>query len=99
MTFNSTESPSGKQSATTERLGTVFAYASLGCTLLFWVEFALSRVPGVPGQNLTGFQWFKIMAVAVVLAVAAIPLRSKLWKLSLPVAIAMFLFIMYVMGT
>ena len=52
-----------------------------------------------PLENLTGFQWLKIMAVAVIFAGIPTALRSKLWRLALPVALVMFFFVMYVMGT
>jgi len=49
--------------------------------------------------NLTGFQWFKIMGVSLAMAIVAAVLRSKLWKLALPVSVVMFFFIWYVMVT
>jgi hypothetical protein len=49
--------------------------------------------------GLTGFQWFKFMGVALALAIVGAVLRSKHWKIALPVSAVMFFFTMYVMGT
>jgi len=56
-------------------------------------------IPAAPKVNLTGFDWFKIMAAAVILSVAAAACRAKLWKVALPVALVMFFLAMYIMGT
>ncbi len=79
--------------------GNAFAYASLFCSAFFWINFASYYVPHAPKLNLTGFDWFRIMAVAVILSGASVACRAKLWKLALPVALLMFFFVMYVMGT
>jgi hypothetical protein len=79
--------------------GNGFAYASLSCSAFFWINFAFYYVPGAPKLNLTGFDWFRIMAVAVILSGASVACRAKPWKLALPVALVMFFFVMYVMGT
>jgi hypothetical protein len=99
MLVHPTKLTADDRSTFAKRLANTFAYLSLLCSISFLVEGALSRVHGVPGQNLTGFQWFKIMAVAVVLAVTSFALGSKLWKLALAAALAIFLLVMYVMGT
>jgi hypothetical protein len=80
-------------------VGHVFAYGSLLCSAFFWIDFAFYYIPRAPQLNLTGFDWLRIMAVAVILSGAAAACRAKLWKLALPVALAMFFFVLYVMGT
>jgi hypothetical protein len=65
----------------------------------FWLALAFSFVPGVPRTNLTGFQWLKIVAVAVLLAGVGAALRSRLWRIAVPLALVTFFLVMYVMGT
>lgn len=80
-------------------LGDISAYISLSLCTAFWIDFALHFIPGLPLPDLTGFQVFKIMGVAVLLAVGALFSGSRLWKLALPFALVMFFFTMYVMGS
>jgi hypothetical protein len=80
-------------------LGDGAGYASLACCLSFWLLLVLHLVGLDPLPGLTGFQLFKTMGVAVLLALIALLFRSKLWKLSLPFSVLMFLFTGYVMGT
>jgi hypothetical protein len=79
--------------------GNAFAYGSLLCSAFFWIDLAFYYIPHAPKLNLAGFDWFRIMAVGVILSGAAVACRAKLWKIALPVALAMFFFVMYVMGT
>ena len=89
----------GVQRETSKLVGNLLACASLLCCLAYWVSFALYYVMGTNKLDLTGFQWFKVMGIAVILAGIATALRSRLWRVALPVALVMFLFVMYVMGT
>jgi len=79
--------------------GNALAYGSLLCSAFFWIDFAFHYVPRAPKLNLTGFDWFRVMAVAMILSVASVACRAKLWKLALPVALVMFFLVMYIMGT
>jgi hypothetical protein len=76
-----------------------FAYASLVCSLSFWLGLILSYVPGAPRLDLPGVRWLAIMGVGVVLAGVAAVLRSKLWPLAIPFALGNFFFVMHVMGS
>ena len=93
---------------TRDRLSNIFAYASLASALSFWVAGALSflqlglhrRVPGLTWVfRLPGWKWELVEAFALLLAIAATVLRSKLWRIALPVALVMLLLINYVMAT
>ncbi len=48
-----------------------FAYASLVCSLSFWLGLILSYVPGAPRLNFSGVWWLAIMGVGVALAIVA----------------------------
>jgi len=96
---NSSNAVSGGPNKVVKLAGNVFAYSSLLCSVFFWIDWAFYYIPGAPKMNTTGFDWFRIMAVAVILSGAAAACRVKLWKLALPVALVMFFFVMYVMGT
>ena len=48
-----------------EFVGHVFAYGSLLCSAFFWMAIAFHHIPRVPQVNLTGFDWFRIMALAM----------------------------------
>jgi len=84
---------------TVKALGDGSAYLTLFLCTAFWIEFGLHFVPGFPLLELTGFQVFKIIGVAVLLAVVALILRSRICKLALPFALSMFFFTIYVMGS
>jgi hypothetical protein len=93
---------------TKERLSSSFAYASLACSLSFWLAGALSylqtgphlRLPGLRWVvTLPGWMWALFEAFALLLAIVATALRSKLWTIALPVALLMFLLTMYIMGS
>lgn len=80
-------------------IGHVAAALSLLCCLSFWILLALPFTWHTFLGSLTGFQWLKIMGASVVLGVIATLLRSKLWRVALPVSLVMFFFTMYVMGS
>ena len=92
------------------RLSSSFAYASLVCSLSFWLVFALYylqvglslRLPGWRWiDSLTSVEWVLFEAFALLLAMVATVLGvffgAKLWRLALPVALLMFLLTYYVM--
>jgi hypothetical protein len=80
--------------------GNPFAYASLVCSLSHWLWLALWYFPAAPKLNfLTAGYWLAISAVAIVLAGVAAALKSKLWRLAAPLALATFFFVMYVGGS
>jgi hypothetical protein len=78
-----------------------FAYASLICTLSFWLGAILSRFRGVPGIDLSGVHWLEILGVGVALAVVAAVLNfeKKLWILAVVLALGTFFLVMYVIGS
>lgn len=104
------EEKRGPQRGWQARLSASFAYASLVCSLLFWLVFALYYLQVVlhfrlPGwrliDSLSSVQWVLFEAFALVLAIVATVLgvffSAKLWRLALPVAVLMFLLTYYVM--
>ena len=76
----------------------VSAYASVLCSIAFWVGFILSHFPNKLRFNLDRFNWLRIMAGAVALAALAALLHSKLSKVALTVALLTAFFVMYIMG-
>ena len=70
------------------------AYVSLACCAFPWFAAGLNLLP-----KLTGFHFFKIMGIAVLLAIVSAFLQSRLWKFALPVTVLMFVFVWYVMTT
>jgi hypothetical protein len=78
-----------------------FAYASLVCSLSFWLGLILSYVPGAPRLNFPGVLWLAIMGAGVALAVVAAVLNfeKKLWILAGALALGSFFFVMYVIGS
>ena len=84
-----------------ESLANLFAYASIGCALSFWLGLILSRVPFVAGpiNLISPFWWLAIEGVGIALAGFATVARSKLWPLAVPFALGNFLFVMYVIGS
>ncbi|HEY2545948.1 MAG TPA: hypothetical protein VGI46_07780 [Candidatus Acidoferrum sp.] len=80
-------------------IGHLCAALSLLCCLSFWLQMTLYFTTKVILIDFNGFQWFKFMGVAVVLAIVAVALGSKLWRVALPVSLLMFFFTNYVMGT
>ena len=80
-------------------IGHLCAALSLLFCLSFWFDMALYFTTKVILLRFNGFQWFKFMGVAVLLAIVSGLFRSKLWRLALPVSLLMFFFTNYVMGT
>jgi hypothetical protein len=75
---------------------------SLLACLTFWSGLFYPNPAETPMLNFTALQWLEIMGVGVILAIIAAALRSKLWRLALPVALIMFflvLYAVYVTGT
>jgi hypothetical protein len=94
------------QSMTKEKVSNGIAYASLACSLSFWPMLALFYLQTslhftLPGwhwlDGLTTWTWFLFEAFALLLAIVSTILRSRLWRIALPVTFLMFLFVDYVM--
>lgn len=79
--------------------GNHFAYASLVCSLSFWLCLILSYIPGGPRLELPGVRWLAIQGLGVVLAGAAAVRHSKLWPLAIFLALGTFFFVMFVIGS
>jgi len=82
-------------------IGDIFTIISLLCYLSFWLAGALYSI-GLRKHvlaSLTGLQWLKVKGVALAMAIVGALMRSRFWKIALPVSTVMFFFIMYVMGT
>jgi hypothetical protein len=93
---------------TKARFSNSFAHASLACALSFWLAGALSYLQTVPHLRLPGLGWIVTLpgwkwalfeAFALLLAIVATALRSKLWPIALPVALLMFVLTIYIMGS
>jgi len=93
---------------TKERLSNGIAYLSLACSLSLWPLLGLFYLQAslhfkLPGWDLlaglTGWQWFIFETFALVLAIVATVLRSRLWRVALPVTFLMFLLSNYIMGS
>jgi hypothetical protein len=93
---------------TKQQLSNSFAYASLACSLSLWPALGLYYLQTslhlrLPGWNwfvaLPGWTWAIFEAFALLLAIVATALRSKLWPIALPVVFLMFLLTMYIMGS
>jgi hypothetical protein len=91
---NSSNAAGGGPNKVAKLAGNTFAYSSLLCSAFFWFDLVFYCLPGAPESKATGFDWFRIMGAAVILSGAAAACRVKLWKLALPVALAMFFFVM-----
>jgi hypothetical protein len=77
----------------------VFGYASLGCSLLFWIGLGLSYFPAAPQLDSTGPFWVGLSAIALVLGVVAAVLRSRVSLIAIPLAVITFLLCLIVMAT
>ena len=88
-----------RHSRTARIIGHILASISLLPFVSFWMDFFYVNASEEPGLPLSNLQWFKIMGLAVVLAIGAAVLRSKLWRVALPIALVMLFFVMYVMGS
>jgi hypothetical protein len=84
-----------------ESSSNLFAYASLICSLSFWLAAILSRFPHAPGINFSGAHWLEILGGGIVLAVVAAVLNfeKKLWILAAALAIVTFFLVMYTIGS
>lgn len=56
-----------------------FGYASLVCSLSFWVLLALRLIPGFPRIDFSFNYWLAIWAVGIVLAFVAAARGSGRW--------------------
>lgn len=79
-------------------IANVSAYASILCSIAFWVGFVLSHFPTKIRFNFDGFNWLKIMAGTIALAALAALLHARLSKVALAVALLTAFFVMYIMG-
>jgi hypothetical protein len=93
-----------------KRFSTSFAYASLACSLSFWLLSALYYVQvglrvRIPGwrrvDSIANWQWVLFEAFALLLAIVAtafgVFFGAKLWRIALPVALLTFLLTYYIM--
>jgi len=71
MSTPSTNPAPEQQSTKPKRLGNTFAYASVLCSLAFWVGFVLSYFPTKIRFDFNAFNWLRLMAAAILLAVVA----------------------------
>lgn len=92
------------------RLSASLAYASLACSLSFWLVFVLYCVQSglhvrIPGwrwvDSVASWQWVLFEASALVLAIVATAvgafISAKLWRVALPAALLTFLLAYYTM--
>jgi hypothetical protein len=93
---------------TKQQLSNSLAYAGLACSLSLWPAVGLYYLQNslhirLPGWGwlaaLPGWKWALFEAFALLLAIVATALRSKLWPIALPVSFLMFLLTMYIMGS
>lgn len=91
-----------------KRLSASFAYASLVCSLSLWLDVGLSYLQEVQHLSVPGLRWltalpgwkwvlFEAFALLLAMVATAIDLRSKLWRIALPLALLMFLLTYYAM--
>ena len=93
-----TEQPFSWRCSRTARItGHVLALVSLLPFVIYCMDIFYVNASEEPGLVLSAFQWFTIFGIAVALAATATFLRSKLWRLALPISLLMFFFMMYVM--
>jgi hypothetical protein len=98
MSTPSTNPAPEQQSTRPKRLGNTFAYASVLCSLAFWVGFVLSYFPSKIRFDFNAFNWLRLMAAAILLAVVARFCGSQAWKRALTVALVTAFFAMYITG-
>ena len=86
---------------TSESSSAAFAYASLVCSLSFWLCLMLSYFESVVTASLSGGRWLAIQGTGILLAVVAAVLNfeKRLWIFCLGLALVTFLFVMYVIGS
>ena len=75
-------------------LGHALAALSLLCCLSFWLVMAYYRWKGILIKDLVGSPWFVIMFAALVSALLAAHLRSRLCWIAIPVSIFMMIITM-----
>jgi hypothetical protein len=82
------------------RRASILGYASLACSLAFWVLYALHLIPGFPKRiDLTFSYWAAIWVVAIILALlAATARRSWRWAVAALLPVANFLIIFLLIG-
>lgn len=100
-----------KATMESEQISNSFAYASLGCSVSFWLAGGLAFLQTdmhitLPGLHwivtLPGWKWALFEAFGLLLALISTVLGvigAKLWRIALPVAFLMFLLILHSMGT
>ena len=84
---------------TLESIANLLAHSSVACSLSFWLWAILNIIPGMPRFDIPGPWWLAIMGIGVLLSGAAALGRSKLWLLATPLALGMFLLMMYIVGS
>jgi len=86
---------------TLESSSGLFSWASLVCSLSFWLGLILSYFPHAPQMNFSGAHWLAILGAGGVLSIVAevLNFERKLWIPALASAIATFLFVMFVIGS
>jgi hypothetical protein len=93
-----------------EQFSNGFAYASLACTLAFWLVMGLDWLLGslhipLPGWlallTLTGSKWALVelfgLLLAIIAAVLGLFTTVKLWWIALPVSLLMVVLVLRVM--
>ena len=78
----------------------LFAYASLACSVLFWLGLILSCFPRSHTIDVSGEHWLAILGTGVSLGIVAgvVNFEKRLWILALALALITFFFVLYVMA-
>jgi hypothetical protein len=77
----------------------IVGYASLTCSLAFWVLLALHHIPGFPKRiDLTLNYWVAVWIAALILAFVAAARSSRRWALAALLPIANFVMIFVLIG-
>lgn len=77
----------------------IFGYASLTCSLAFWVLLALHLIPGFPRRiDLPFGGWVAIWVVAIVLALVASVRSSRRWAWAALLPVMNFVMILISIG-
>jgi hypothetical protein len=80
-------------------VGNIAAYASFCCSASMWVDGLFYMLHFSWLNSLTGFDFFKITGVGLLLSVISAACRARISFVAVPVAAVMFFFTMYVMGS